>query len=65
VDVNIHIFLNSAPVGGEWPDPLPGRSIPGEKRLYSKYEEFCTEKKICSNTQREEATREMMAYTEK
>jgi hypothetical protein len=29
VDVEIHIFLTSALVGGEWSDSRPGRFTPG------------------------------------
>jgi hypothetical protein len=29
VDVQIHIFLTSAPVGGDWSVALPGRFTPG------------------------------------
>jgi hypothetical protein len=31
VDVQIHIFLTSALVGGEWSNSRPGRYIPGER----------------------------------
>jgi hypothetical protein len=31
VDVEIHIFLTSALVGGEWPTSRPGRFTPGER----------------------------------
>jgi hypothetical protein len=31
VDVQIHIFLTSALVGGEWSASRPGRFIPGER----------------------------------
>jgi hypothetical protein len=31
VDVQIHIFLFSALVGGEWSASRPGRFIPGER----------------------------------
>jgi hypothetical protein len=31
VDVKIHIFLSSAPAGGESSDSLPGRFTPGER----------------------------------
>jgi hypothetical protein len=31
VDVNIHVFLTSAVVGGEWSASHPGRFIPGER----------------------------------
>jgi hypothetical protein len=30
VDVQIHVFLTSALVGGEWSASLPGRVTPGE-----------------------------------
>jgi hypothetical protein len=31
IDILIHIFLNSAPVGGEWLASRPGRFTPGER----------------------------------
>jgi hypothetical protein len=31
VDVEIHVFLISAPVGGEWSASHPGRFTPGER----------------------------------
>jgi hypothetical protein len=31
VDVQIHIFLNSALAGGEWSASRPGRFTPGER----------------------------------
>jgi hypothetical protein len=31
VDVYIHIFLTSAPVGGEWSASCSGRFTPGER----------------------------------
>jgi hypothetical protein len=31
VDIYIHIFLTSAPVGGEWSASRPGRFTPGER----------------------------------
>jgi hypothetical protein len=31
VDVYIHIFLTSAPVGGEWSSSRPGRFTPRER----------------------------------
>jgi hypothetical protein len=31
VDVQIHIFLTSAPVGGEWSASHPGRFNPGKE----------------------------------
>jgi hypothetical protein len=33
VDVQIHIFLTSALVGGEWSPSRPGRFTPGERAL--------------------------------
>jgi hypothetical protein len=33
VDVEIHIFLTSAPAGGEWSASLPSRFTPGERAL--------------------------------
>jgi hypothetical protein len=31
VNVQIHVFLTSALVGGEWSASCPGRCIPGER----------------------------------
>jgi hypothetical protein len=31
VDVQIHIFLTSALIGGEWSNSRPGRFTPGER----------------------------------
>jgi hypothetical protein len=31
VDVEIHVFLTSVVVGGEWSASLPGRFTPGER----------------------------------
>jgi hypothetical protein len=31
VDIQIHIFLTSALVGGEWPASRPGRFTPGKR----------------------------------
>jgi hypothetical protein len=34
VDVQIHVFLTSALVGGEWSDSRPGRFTPGKSPRY-------------------------------
>jgi hypothetical protein len=31
VDVYIHVFLTSVPIGGEWSDPRPRRFTSGER----------------------------------
>jgi hypothetical protein len=31
VDVYTHVFLTSAPIGGEWSSSNPGRITPGER----------------------------------